>query len=781
MKVHNSQFTIHNSQFTITALFIILCLCSIFPVFASPTLEMRAQASLEQGHFEPAIRYLQAALKVDNLKASKRVEIMIQLANAYQALGLSQQALSVLSQAEPLISLLQVEPIAFEKALILSKIFLIKSDVLLAIREDVQARHYANKSLDLLPFKAPALIRAAVLNNLGNVLTVEAYYAKAISTYARSFELAKQAGDAILSGRTLTNMAYAYFKNGQGNDARNALSAAQQQFDSLDLSYAKAYGLLSVGSLAQRLPNSHDMAYQTLNAALNIALKLENPRITSYAYGFLGRLYEIGQRYTEALSLTRQAIFHAKSDTTTFFTQQDQASEILYRWQWQLGRLFKAQQQEDKAINAYRNAVKSLQPIKAEMAIGYRNSDQSFRERVGPVYFELVDLLLQRAVKTSDNKNLKEASLKEALETIERFKAAELQDYFQDECVTNFQSKHNLLDGGIAPNIGVIYPILLPDRIEVLLNLSKGVQQFRVFITASQLRDEVNEFRFELEENTEIYFLPYAKRLYQRLIAPLSSSLVAQNIDTLIIVPDGVLRTIPFAALHDGKQFLIAKYAIVTTPGLTLTESKVSHRNNAKILLNGLSESVQGYPPLPTVLREIEDISKLYNPKNTTKLLDQDFTVDNFANALKKNVYSILHIASHGQFESIPQKTFLLTYDGKLTMNHLESLIRLSKNRAEPVELLTLSACQTAVGDDQAALGLAGIALKAGARSALASLWFIDDKATTILMRKFYQQLQEKGLSKAPALQIAQQYLLKSNHYQHPAYWAPFLLIGSWK
>jgi len=786
-------YPVHQKR--LAKVWIVLCLCCVFPVFATPlaTEIAQAQADYQRGHFEPAIRLLQAALDVDNLKTPQRIEIMIQLASAYQALGLSQQALATLSQADPLANPLQTKPLAHRSVLILVKLFLVKSDVSLATRQDVQARFYADKSLALLPPNAPILIRAAVLNNLGNVLTVEAYYAIAVKKYARCVELAQSVGDAILSGRALINMAYASFKDSQWNAAVNALSAARQQFESVDLSYAKAFGLISVGELAQRIqrqsqvPNHHlrMTAYHALNSALKIGKALENNRLISYAYGFLGQLYETAQRYTEALYLTRQAIFYAKLDTTSFFTQQDQASEILYRWQWQLGRLFKVRYDKKNAIKAYRSAVKSLQPIRQEMAIGYRRTAQSFRERVGPVYFELADLLLQRAAELGDKKRAQKKQQNRdyrlALDTIELFKTAELQDYFQDDCVTGFQSKLNLLDKGIAPFIGVVYPIMLPDRTEILLSLQGGIQQFSVPITASRLRDEVNEFRFELQASDTNSFLPHAKRLYRWLIAPLEQSLSAQGVDTLIIVPDGVLRTIPFAALHDGKQFLISKYALVTTPGLTLTEFKSTRRRQAKILLAGLSKSVSGYSALSSVRDEIKGISKYYKHRNTTQLLDKDFTVHQFAGALSRTIYSILHIASHGQFDSDPQKTFLLTSDGKLTVNQLSALIKLSERRQFPLSLLTLSACQTAVGDDQAALGLAGIALKAGARTALASLWFIDDKATTRLMKKFYQQWQVRGLSKAKALQAAQLHMLKDSRYRHPAYWAPFLLIGHWQ
>jgi CHAT domain-containing protein len=124
--------------------------------------------------------------------------------------------------------------------------------------------------------------------------------------------------------------------------------------------------------------------------------------------------------------------------------------------------------------------------------------------------------------------------------------------------------------------------------------------------------------------------------------------------------------------------------------------------------------------------------------------------------------------------------SFLLTFDGKLTMQTLDQLIGLFRFRQEPLELLTLSACQTGVGDDRAALGLAGVALKAGARSALATLWFINDEASATLISEFYRQLRDSGLSKAVALQRAQIKLLNDRIYGHPAYWSPFLLMNNW-
>jgi CHAT domain-containing protein len=200
-------------------------------------------------------------------------------------------------------------------------------------------------------------------------------------------------------------------------------------------------------------------------------------------------------------------------------------------------------------------------------------------------------------------------------------------------------------------------------------------------------------------------------------------------------------------------------------------------RHQVRPLLNGLTQAVQGFPALEHVQEELAAIHAAYGGK---VLEDQAFLVANVQQELKQTPYSIVHIASHGQFSSDVRNTFLLTFDDKLTLDRLERLMALSQYRDQPVELLTLSACQTAAGDDRAALGLAGIAVKAGARSALATLWFINDQASSLLVTEFYRQLQNPDLSKAKALQQAQLMLVSDRRYQHPGYWSPFLLIGNW-
>jgi CHAT domain-containing protein len=275
-------------------------------------------------------------------------------------------------------------------------------------------------------------------------------------------------------------------------------------------------------------------------------------------------------------------------------------------------------------------------------------------------------------------------------------------------------------------------------------------------------------------------YLDSAQRLYDWIVRPIEKSLEDEAIDTLVFVADGELRAIPMAALHDGKQFLIGRYAVCVSPGLTLTAPQpLTARKRIDVLSAGLSEPRGGFSALPSVPEELSGIEGLYAG---IRLQDEQFLVKNFASRFEGDTFTIVHIASHGLFAGDAVDTFVLAYDEPLKLDDLEKLIYPSQFRGEPVELLTLSACQTAEGDEgRAALGLAGVAVKAGARSALATLWAVDDKASSILVVDFYRELKNSpSMSKARALQQAQLKLLADPRYDHPACWAPYLLIGNW-
>jgi CHAT domain-containing protein len=510
-------------------------------------------------------------------------------------------------------------------------------------------------------------------------------------------------------------------------------------------------------------------ANQSFREALEIGGNIRSRSIETYALGYMGQLYEQDKQPDEALTLTRRAAFAA---------QQAQMPEALFRWEWQAGRLLKARGETETATAAYRLAVQTLQPIRNDVSLGYGNATArlSFRESEGPLFFELADLLLQQAKATTDPKREQEL-LREARDTVEHLKAVELEDYFCDECVDVQRLRTRAVET-VDEYSAVVYLIPLRTRTEILVGLTSGLKRFTVEVSADALTAEVREFRRNLETRTTYGYLEQAQQLYDWLIRPIRGMLVEKQIHTLVFVPDGALRTVPFASLHDGEKFLIQDMAVAVVPGLSLVAEEGIERGKARLLLNGLSKGVQGFEPLDFVTGELRSI----DPKSTSAtLLNEDFTLTQLKRELTDEQYSIVHIASHGQFKRDVRNTFVLTYDSKLTLNDLESLIRPSQYRGRPVELLVLSACQTAAGDDRAALGLAGVAIKAGARSALASLWFVNDQSTSELITEVYSQLrQSPSVSKARALQAAQSKLLNDRRYRHPCYWSPYLIIGNW-
>jgi len=322
----------------------------------------------------------------------------------------------------------------------------------------------------------------------------------------------------------------------------------------------------------------------------------------------------------------------------------------------------------------------------------------------------------------------------------------------------------------------VIYPILFPDHLTLLLMLPDGMRQIGVPVTSEELGRTAAGFREQLEDMEED-FQDDAEQLYDWLIRPAEDELVSRKTGTLVIAPDGPLRLIPFAALHDGERFLTEKYALGYVPAISLTEIGLPGQKSGRTLLGGLSEEREDFPALKGVEKELEAIRTVTGGK---VLLNQEFTDENLESEMRGRDYGTLHLATHAIFGGSPEETYLVTYNDRLTMDELGRLVGLRKYQERQPELLTLSACETAMGDERSAFGLAGVALKAGARSAVATLWSVSDKAAFLIVDEFYRQLGTSGVSKAEALRNAQKRLIAEPRYEHPAFWAPFLLIGNW-
>ncbi|MCT7975623.1 CHAT domain-containing protein [Laspinema sp. D5] len=505
---------------------------------------------------------------------------------------------------------------------------------------------------------------------------------------------------------------------------------------------------------------------QILATAVQEANALQDPRSQSYAIGELGHLYKRTGQFSDAKKLTQQALAVAVSIN---------AKEIAARWQWQLGRILKETGETQSAIAAYSEAVRTLSLLRRDLVAIAQEVQFSFQERVEPIYRELVSLLL------SDNPT--QDHLKQARETLEALQLAELENFFRQACLDIQPVQIDQVDAKAA----AIYPIILPDRLEVILSIpgqplrhyATGLPQGEVERTLEQLLAALNPFFSDQER------LKLSKQVYDWLLRPAEASLADAQIQTLVFVLDGLLRNLPMAALYDGGRYLVESYNIALTPGLQLLAPQAIAPNQLRALTVGLTEARQGFSALPGVARELDEISS-HLPAQM--ILNQAFTADALKQEIQNSSFPVVHLATHGQFSSNPEDTFILTYDQKINVKQLQEILRsretgrwgVTQSEIPPIELLVFSACQTATGDKRAALGLAGVAVRSGARSTLATLWSVKDDSTSQLMADFYREFSLGQMSKAEALRRAQVALLQQPEYQHPFYWAPFILVGNW-
>jgi CHAT domain-containing protein len=737
-------------------------------------------AAFERGAFESAVESWTRAARLSEQAGDHQGQIaaLVHLAEGYSALGRYRQAVGGLDRA------LQVAEAFGDRSRvpwILSRL----GNVLIATGPPQAAEATLRRALEMARDAGDRPVAAGLLNDLGNHLASRKAMPEALAAYRESVSLAESSGQGLLAARVRVNEARALGRTGAVAEARAALDDAFDRLDRSSPSQQTAFALVSVGVGYRELralgpdPAGEVLlrAARALDRGRDIADRLGDLRTVSYAQGYLGALYEEERRYEEALRLTREAIFAA---------QRANAPESLYRWQWQAARLHRKMGNLDEAMAAYRASVQQVAAMRPELAVRYGESTSSFRESTGPLFLEFVDLLLRRAGEAqaagaggavADPGGTIRSLLVEARETVEVLKVAELRDYFRDDCVDIALSRVTDLDV-VSPTAAVVYPIILPDRTELLVTLPSGLRRFTVPVGEPQMTREIRQLRRMLERRTTRQYLRHARQLYDWLIRPLEAELAGAKIESLVFVPDGALRTIPMGALHDGQRFLVEKYALAITPGLKLTDPRPLDRKRPRILAVGVTESVQGFPPLPEVEAELVALREVF--AGGTTLLNEKFSVANVERELKTGAYTIVHVASHGEFGGDVDNTFLLAFDGKLTIDRLDQLIGLFKYRDEPLELLTLSACDTAEGDDRAALGLAGVAVKAGARSAVATLWSVNDEASAGLIADFYRELKSPAVSRAAALQRAQVKLLADPRYQHPGFWSPFLLINNW-
>ncbi|WP_244329295.1 CHAT domain-containing protein [Tolypothrix sp. PCC 7910] len=755
-------------------------------------LDIRGGLQLARGQAEAAFKSWEGATSLYSQlnKPNKALTSQVNQAQAFQNLGLYKKAISLLETALKLPQIYnnnieQLKP-AIEKVAATPE----TATALRTLGESLRvvgsfdpANLILSRSLAIAQqLKLPEIVTLNQIS-LGNLTRAQISLNKANKTEIdpqtalNYYQQAAASGIPDLKVQAQVNQLSLLVETKQLDAAKALLPQVQQQIAALPASRS---AIASRVNLAQTMIQMQKQAvgqidWEEIAKLLAIAVKqakdLGDVRIQADAIGSLGHVYEQKQQWADAEKLTQQAVQ---------LGQQINAGDIAYRWQWQLGRVLKAQDKTESAIAAYKEAVGTIKSLRADLAAANPDLQFSFREAVEPIHRQLVALLVESNQK--DN-------LKTARDVIEGLQLVELDNFFREACLNGNPAQIDQVDRKAA----VIYPIILENQLAIIASLpnsqnkaeTKDSRDFRYYktpISRDEIEKRASRLRRSLNQDTVLDLtLPQLQKMYDLVVRPEAEDLAASQVETLVFVLDGVLRNIPIAALHDGKQYLVEKYSIALTPGLQLLAPRSLKQERLGALVGGLSEARSGFEALPNVEQEVK---KIKSELPAEVLINQKFTSSAFQSQIAAVSFPIVHLATHGQFSSQADETFILTWDGKIKVNELSGVLKtVEVSRSNSLELLVLSACETAAGDDRSALGLAGVAVRSGARSTVATLWRVDDQATAQLMSNFYDQLvkaKQTGISKAEALRLAQIAILKNPDYQSPYFWGAFVLLGNW-
>ncbi len=725
---------------------------------------------------------------------------------ALQALGLLSQARATLEQVE---QDLQSLPLSLQ-----IKGWRSLGDVLRAVGDLDRSQKFLQKSLQIAQqLNSPPEISATWLS-LGNTFWALGNLERdRRETASKANFLPWRCGGAILPDRALKFYQLGEEAYQQASEAfpslptkvkaqlnrlsllveTKQLSAAWQLRHEINLSslpqsrtavYAQINLARNLACLRQQLSLSGDMPSWSeigslLDQAGRDAQQLEDKRALAYALGNRGGFYEYlawqnpqeRHRLPVAQQLTSEALLLA---------QPSVAPSIAYQWQWQLGRLYELQGDREKAIAAYQAAFETLESVRGDLVAINSEVQFSFRDNVEPVYRQLVDLLLSTE-KTSTA--VPQKRLSKAIEVIDSLQLAELENFLRCDLSTSLQVER--IVGEIDSEAVFIYPIILSDRLEIIFKLPQQPLRHQAYpISQSEVEQTLSRLQKNLarpDRTSEV--LEDSQKLYDWLIKPLEEDLEdlskSSEVTTLVFLLDGSLRNVPMAVLYHQGQYLVEKYALAVIPSRQLFDPR-PRQAQLKVLTAGVSEAqtVEGieFKELFYVRQELNEIQAVAESPNEP-LLNQVFTDESLAKQIEEAAFPIVHIATHGEFSSEPSETFILAWGKRIQVADLDRILRIG-SRDQAIELLVLSACQTARGNRRAALGIAGVAAQARVRTTVATLWQVDDQTTANLMAEFYEGLRE-GKTIAEALRDAELYLLHGQE-RRPHYWAPFVIVGNW-
>ncbi|MGF1490216.1 MAG: CHAT domain-containing protein [Prochloraceae cyanobacterium] len=775
------------------SLFLVLSIIS----FASPTFAkenrvasatVRAENLFQQGKYREAITIYDRI--IPSLKQEQKAIAYYNLAVAENRIDSKISAIQNLQKAIPLLEKVSTEKYIIAN-LFLSQLFLeqgilaeaepiLKATIPLAERENKSNSEAIGRSL------------------LGNLNLRFDRYEEAIEQYRFSWEIAK-------NPTTLISLSQAFWQRGDRTAAEVELvqdlaekerlkQAAKQDFEagyqaatkaisnaktsenkiSSRINLLKYFSQFVSRSEAENIKNEAidllnelpDSAYQAsswialaqisndrealrfLSRSRAIANKIDAPEPLALALENIGKI-----------NLDRNNLATAKSNTESaiLISEKTVNSERLFFQFWQLAKIQLALGNADAAIDAYGQALWNLQSNRGEFTAGNNNLLFYLQEEAQPFLREYITQLL-----SSPNQE----RIRTAIDILGVLKLSDLQSYFNDPCFEILFQVDELERKKIPENRANIYEFIAEDRLFLILETQDNYVLRSVDISKEDLEAKVKEYRQILVIPTGSAFVQPSKELYNILIAPLINE-IPRTVTKLSFSRDGEIENIPLETLIDSEDnYLIEKYQIAYSAGLET--NLIPNNDRGEKIIFGLSES-QIQTTLRFATQEVRAIAETIKGGET--FLDREFTKNALSQTIQQEDISFLHIATHGSFQGTAKNSYLEAFDSKISLNSFKNFLLSAR---QPMNLLTLSGCETAIGNERAILGFAGVSVRARIPNVIGSVWSIPDNVTAILMEEFYRNL-SLGKTVPEAKQIAQLRIIELG--ENPRSWAGIILI----
>jgi CHAT domain-containing protein/tetratricopeptide (TPR) repeat protein len=634
------------------------------------------------------------------------------------------------------------------------------------------------------------------LGNLGNAHHNLGQYDRAIDFYEQDLAIAREIGDRARESRALGNLGNAYESLDQNDRALEQYGQAVTLFNTIGTRAEEATLLSDIGILLNRQAQP-ELAIIFLKASVDIREAIRGD--------IRGLSTDLQQSFTDTIADDYRLL-------ADLLLQQDRIIEAQ-----RVLDLLKVQELDDYLQGVRRNSrtERGVDYLRPELTILARYSDlqdsaiEAGRELESLGRIPRSDRTAAQNQRIADLTNLRN-ELNSDFNDFAR--SPEIRDLISQlsfearDASVNLSSLNRLRNELQELNAAIFYPLVLEDRLELIITTPDAPPLRRtVSISREELNRTILAFRDALENADPSIETP-AQQLYDWLIEPIQADLDAAGVDTIIYAPDGQLRYIPLAALHDGDQWLAQRYQVNNITAESLTNFTEADAAQPSILAAAYTDSAPSHTPLvngtPYTFYGLagarEEVSLL--PSNQL-LLDDDFSLATLLPIMDE--FSVLHLATHAAFvPGAPEDSFILFGNGDTpTLRDVESWT------LNGVDLVVLSACETGVGglgNGEEILGLGYQFQVSGAKAVMASLWTVSDQGTQVLMTAFYDALQQ-GMTKTESLQAAQtalitndfeavgsqrgtvelistatgQPLVPGGTLAHPYYWAPFILIGN--